>query len=872
MCSPHNVPGINLQTCIAIPGRVTFKQNRTLAVTFSNDTSPGKSIKGLWSKYYAIGTILTENRRHDAKNHFNKSSIRNQFMFKSYFKSTCRSLLKNKFTSIINISGLAVGMSVAMLIGLWMWSELSFDRNFSNYNRIAQVMQNQTFNGEVQTWNYTPIPLANVLRNNYGDNFKHVILSDWTAEQMLSVGEKRIKTSGNYMEPGVTDMLSLHMLKGSRAGLKDMNSIMLSASVAKTYFGDIDPMNKVMRLEDKSDVKVTGVYEDIPVNSSFGDLGFIAPWQLNVKNRELEKVVQDPWGASWFQIFAQIADNADMNVVSKKIKDSKLNNIDKIDGAKNKPEIFLQPMSKWHLYSEFKNGKSVGGRILYVWLFGAIGVFVLLLACINFMNLSTARSEKRAREVGVRKAIGSLRRQLVFQFFTESILVALFSFVVSLGLLQFVLPFFNNIADKKIAVPFSNGVFWIASILFALITGLIAGTYPALYLSSFQAVKVLKGTFRAGRFAAMPRKILLVLQLTVSTVLIAGTLIIFKQIEFAKDRPIGYNHNNLLTLSAEGLQDHFEAFRNELLQTGKIENVARSETHLTNTFITNSGFNWRGKDPDMQEEFVTLAITREFGKTINWQIKEGRDFSKEFASDSSGIIVNEAAVKYLGFQHPVGETLQWDSVQVQIIGVVKDMITQNPYQPVKQSFFYLRKGYLGSVIIRVSPGASMVGAMGAIKTIFKKYNTTQPFEYGFVDKLYAKNFDTEVRVGKLATFFSILAIFISCLGIFGMATFSAEQRVKEIGVRKVLGASVFNIWQLLSKDFMLMVIISFIIAVPLSYYFMYIWLQNFQYRTELSWWIFAVTAMGASLITLLTVSFQAIKAAIANPVKSLRTE
>ncbi len=780
-------------------------------------------------------------------------------MFRNYFKTAWRNLLRNKVSSIINISGLAAGMAVAMLIGLWMWSELSFNKNFPNYDRIAQVMQNQTFNGEVQTWSNTPMPLANALRNNYGDNFKHVILSEWTAENMLSIGGKRLKTTGNYMEPAITDMLSLHMLKGTRAGLQDMNSIMLSASVAKTYFGDADPINKIMRLEDKSDVTVTGVYEDIPVNSSFGDLGFIAPWQLSAKNRDLENVLKSPWGASWFQVFAQIADNADMNVVSKKIKDAKKNSVGK-EGAENKPEIFLQPMSEWHLYANFKNGVNAGGRIMYVWLFGTIGAFVLLLACINFMNLSTARSEKRAREVGVRKAIGSRRRQLIYQFFTESILVAVFSFAISIVLLLLVLPFFNSIANKEITVPFNNIIFWIAGILFAIVTGLIAGTYPALYLSSFQAVKVLKGTFRAGRFAAMPRKVLLVLQFTVSIVLVVGTLIVFKQIEFASERPVGYTRDNLITLASKGI-DHFESFRNDLIQTGRISEVSASETNLTNTFITNSGFTWRDKSPGMQEEFVTLGITADFGKTINWQIKEGRDFSRDFATDSAGIIVNETAVKYLGFQHPVGEILQWGNEQMHIIGVVKDMITQNPYQPVKQSFFYLREGYLGSVNIKVAPTASMADALSTIKTIFKKYNSQQPFEYHFVDEDYAKNFDTEVRVGKLATFFSMLAIFISCLGVFGMALFTAEQRKKEIGVRKVIGATVFNIWQLLNKDFVRLVIIAFIIAVPLSYYFMYNWLQNYQYRTGLSLWVFVVAGVSALLITLITVSFQAIKAA-----------
>ena len=795
-------------------------------------------------------------------------------MLRNYLKIAIRNLAKSKGYSAINVGGLAVGMAVAMLIGLWVWDELTYNKPFKNYDRIAQVMQNQTFSGQVQTWSNAPIPLATVLRTQYGDNFKHIILSDWTGERMLSVGGKRIKTSGNYMEPAVTDMLSLHIVNGTRGGLRDMNSIMLSARAAKTYFGNVDPVNKMMRLEDQSDVKVTGVYQDLPVNSSFGDLDFIAPWQLMVHNRDLEKTLQNPWDASWFQVFAQLVDNADMATVSKKIKDAKAIYTAPADKDSNdKPAIFLQPMSQWHLYAEFKNGVNVGGRITYVWLFGTIGVVVLLLACINFMNLSTARSEKRAREVGVRKAMGSLRSQLIYQFFTESILVAVFSLITSLGFVGLMLPFFNSLADKNITVPFDTAFFWLVLILFTLATGFLAGTYPALYLSSFQAVKVLKGTFRAARFAVLSRKALLVVQFAVSLVLTIGTLVVLRQIEFAKDRAVGYNRNHLLTFSSEGIHDHFEAFRNELIQTGKIANAAESETNLTNTFITNSDLTWRGKKPGMQEEFVTLGITPEFGKTIGWQLKAGRDFSRDFATDSSGIVVNEAAVAYLGFKQPVGEVVQWGKdVQVRIIGVVKDMITQNPYQPVKQSFYYLRKGTLGSVTIKVAPTASMTEALSTIKTILKKYNPIHPFEYKFVEEDYARNFDAEVRIGKLATFFAVLALFISCLGVFGLASFTAEQRTKEIGIRKVLGASVASLWQMLSKDFVVLVLIAGLFALPIAHYLMGSWLQNYPYRANLSWWIFAVAIVGALVITLLTVSFHAIKAALIDPVKSLRSQ
>jgi ABC-type antimicrobial peptide transport system permease subunit len=798
-------------------------------------------------------------------------------MIKNYLKIAWRNLVKNKASSLINIGGLAVGMAVAMLIGLWIWDEVSYDKSFPNHDRIAQVMQNQWINNETATWGGEGYPLGPELRNVYGSNFKHVIMASWTGGHILSYGNKNLKESGNYMEPGITDMLSLKMLKGTRNGLKDAESILLSESTAKAIFGDADPMDKIIRIDNKQIAKVTGVYEDLPANSSFSDLTFISPWALIVKTEHYDTRFNNPWGASWFQTLVQIADNADMDKVSATIKNVKLNSLKSKnnDDARFRPEIFLHPMSKWHLYSEFKNGKSVGGRIQNVWLFGIIGVFVLLLACINFMNLSTARSEKRAKEVGIRKSIGSLRGQLIAQFYSESLLIAVFAFLVSLVLIQLSLPFFNQVADKKMSVLWGSPVFWLVSIGFSLFTGLISGSYPALYLSSFKPVKVLKGTFRVGRLAAIPRKILVVLQFAVSVVLIIGTIVVFQQIQYAKNRPVGYNRNGLITVSLQtgDIDKRYDALKNDLLASGAVSMMAKSESPITDVYIGNGGLTWKGKDPALQEQFTSLGITPEFGKTVGWKIKDGRDFSSAFLSDSSGFIINEAAVKYLGFKNPVGETIKWiGSGDFKIIGVVKDMVSQSAYEPIQQTFYYLRRGPLNNIDIRINPNFSTHDAIAKISAIFKKYDPISPFDYRFVDEDYAKKFANEERVGKLASCFAGLAIFISCLGLFGMASFMAEQRIKEIGVRKVLGASVFNVWRLLSKDFVGLVMIALIIAAPVAYYFMHKWLLNYQYRSEISWWIFVLTGVGAVLITLLTVSYQSIKAALANPVKSLKTE
>jgi putative ABC transport system permease protein len=796
-------------------------------------------------------------------------------MFKNYFKTAMRSLRKGKGHSIINIAGLSVGMAATMLIGLWVWDELSYDKNFPNYSRIAQVKQHPVFNGEVQTWEGIPMPLGPVLQKDYGSDFKYVVRSGYTGKRTLTYGEKKFRKGGNYMEPGIADMLSLNMLKGSRSGLQDMHSVLLSESTAQSIFGNDDPMGKVLKLDDndKAMVKVTGVYEDIPDNSSFGDLTFIAPWELMIQSQGLDKILQNPWGASWFQTFVQIADNAAMDKVSAGIREAILKYSNGEKENKDKTIAFLHPMSRWHLYGEFKNGVNTGGRILYVWLFGITGIFILLLACINFMNLSTARSEKRAKEVGVRKTMGSTRYQLIYQFFSESLVVAFFAFMLAIVLVQLTLPFFNILADKKIAILWANPVFWLLGLGFTFITGFIAGSYPALYLSSFQPIKVLRGTFRAGRFASIPRKALVVTQFTVSIVLIIGTIVIFRQVKFAQDRPVGYNRNGLVVINSKDIWNHLETFRTELLNTGTVEEMAGNEMKVTSMYITNSGFNWKGKDPAMQEEFTTMGVTTEFGKTVNWQIISGRDFSKDMATDSSGIILNEAAVKYIGLKNPVGETIMWGKNEpVHVIGVVKNMITQSPYDPIRQMFFYLRKGKLGNITMRVNPKMPMQAALSNIERVVKKYRPEDAFEYSFVDDDYAKKFNNEKRIGKLASSFAILAIFISCLGLFGMASFMAEQRTKEIGVRKVLGASVLNLWGLLSKEFVVLVGLSLLIAIPLAGYFMDKWLQNYTYRAALSWWIFAAAGAGALLITLVTVSSQAIKAALANPVKALRSE
>ena len=794
-------------------------------------------------------------------------------MLRNYLKIAFRNLTKNKAYSLINIGGLAIGMAVAMLIGLWIWDELSYNQSFQHYDRIAQVMQHQTFNGEVGSQAAVPYPLGPELQSKYGSDFTYVVRSSWTFGHVLAAGDKKLTKTGTFMDAQAPDMLTLTMLKGTRAGLIDPGSVLLSESVAHAFFGDTDPLGKLMKIDNKLTVKVTGVYQNLPYSSDFHDLTFIAPWDLFLGDLNWAEKLTNPWRSNSFMTYVQVADQADMDQVSQKIRNVKRDNVHKEDAAFN-PVVYLQPMSKWHLYGEWKGGINTGGRIQYVWLFGIVGAFVLLLACINFMNLSTARSEKRAKEVGIRKAVGSVRSQLISQFFSESLLVVGFAFLGALLLVQLVLPLFNGLADKQLVTLWANPWFWLAGLGFSLLTGVIAGSYPAFYLSSFQPINILKGTFRVGRLAAVPRKILVVIQFTVSVTLIIGTIIVFRQIQFAKNRPVGYSREGLISvpINNEELTHHYNTLRTQLLETGVVADMAHSSSPTTQVNVVNNGYDWQGKAPGVQANFGTVAVSHDFGKTVGWQFKEGRDFSRSFSTDSAAIVVNEAAVKFMGLKHPVGQTITADGKPYKIIGVIHDMVMDSPYSPAFRTVFMLDYSWANLFMIKLSPTASTHEALRKIETVFKKNNPSAPFAYEFVDQEYAKKFGDEERIGKLATFFAVLAIFISCLGLFGLASFVAEQRTKEIGVRKVLGATVLNLWGLLSKDFVVLVVIAFGIATPIAYYFLDNWLQRYTYRTEISWWIFAVSGAGALLITLLTVSFQSIKAALMNPVKSLRSE
>jgi putative ABC transport system permease protein len=808
-------------------------------------------------------------------------------MIRNYFNIAWRSLLKNKISFFINVGGLALGITVALFIGLWDYDELSFNKNHKNYDRIAQVM---TRGNDVKhgTFANTSLqyPLATELRTNYKDNFRRIVRASWVQDYVLSAGEKNISVTGQFMDEEAPAMLSLEMIKGDWNGLKDLNSIMIAASVAKRFFGDSDPVGQVMMINNKMNVKVAGVYEDLPLNSQFTNIRFLSTWDLWVKENDwIQKRAMNDWHNHFLKLYVEIQPGADFAAVSNRIKNIELDNIQKLDGydediARN-PQLFLQPMSKWHLYPINRAGETDAKPVRMVWTITIIGVFVLLLACINFMNLSTARSERRAKEVGIRKAIGSQKKQLIYQFFTESILAVIISFIFSCILVAICLPWFNDISAKQLQIPWDNPFLWIISVAFILISGILAGSYPALYLSSFTPVKVLKGVFRAGRFAALPRKALVVVQFTVSVALIISTIIIYRQVQIGKDRPVGYAPEGLIMIEMKSadFQNKYDLFRDELLKTGVVTNLSESMGKVTEVASGNNGFDWKGKDPNKEESFGTLAVTHEHGQTIGWEFVKGRDFSRTFASDSAGVVINESAAHYIGIENPVGETITWkwkdkEPKPYTIIGVIKDAVMESPYEAVEPTLFFVNalNGGVNWMNMRINPTVAFSDALPKIEAVFKKLVPAAPFDCKFVDEEYARKFSADERINRLAGIFAALAIFISCLGLFGLAAFVAEQNTRQVGVRKVLGASVFDLWGLLSKEFVVLVVISFLLASPLAYYFMNNWLQDYQYRTPLSWWIFIGAGSLALIIALLTVSLQTIKAALANPIKSLRTE
>ncbi len=824
--------------------------------------------------YYVLNAILFI-RMYNAR--INTGQPSNQLsMFKNYFKIGYRNLTRNKGYAAINISGLAVGMAIAIFIGLWIKAELAHNTTHANYDRIAQVMQHQSYHGELQTQNSVPFPLGEALAKDYGSDFKYVVMSDWTYNHILSHEQQVITQTGSFMDVQAPHLLSIELIKGSMEGLQDPHSVLLSRSTAQKLFSEMEPMGQRIELDNELTVTVSGIYEDLPVSSSFGDLHFIAPWELYVSTYDWVRSARErqAWDENSFQLFVQIADQANMSEVSAKIKRVTIDHLGPSKQAAA-PQLFLHPMSDWHLRSNWENGIQTGGLVQYVWLFGIIGGFVLVLACVNFMNLSTARSEKRAKEVGIRKSMGTLRGQLVQQFLCESIFVVVLSFSLAMVMVGAILPYVSQVVGYPMQLPLLNPYFWLISVGFMLVTGLMAGSYPALYLSSLTPIKALKGTYKAGTSAVVSRRALVVFQFSVSVLLIIGTIVVLKQIQYTKDRPLGYDQQGLITLelNTADFEGKYNLLRNELIGSGGIVDLTESSSSMTNIQNTNGGFSWQGKEPNFQTNFSIIYVTHDYGRTVGWELLEGRDFSRELSSDSTAYLLNEAAVAYMGIEDPIGKRIKWGRREHTVIGVVRNMLMESPFQAVTPTIYMIGyDAYANYLTLKLNPEQSIRTSLELVEGVLEEIAPRVPFNPTFAHHDHAEKFAAEERVARLAGTFSVLAIFISCLGLLGLASFVAEQRTKEIGIRKVLGATVLNLWRLLTSEFVVLVVVSCIIACPMAYVGLSSWLENYEYRIEVSGWIFIAAALGALAITLVTVSFQSIRAARMNPVKSLRAE
>jgi len=788
-------------------------------------------------------------------------------MLKNYFTIAWRHLSKNRAYTFINIAGLATGMAIALLIGLWITDEFGYDRAFPNHQRIARAMVTESSNGGYYTGDIVSMAMGRAFQDRYKDLFSRTAATSFIpTDESIGYGDKLVTASAIWAQREFPELFAFTILEGSTAAAADPSTALISEDLATTLFGKTDPIGKTIKLDNQLPLRVGGVYADLPRNSSFYGLQVIKPWYNPANNYYNQNT---DWDDHNGHLYVELRPGVTAAQATARIK-----SLPTPYFKQWHEEAVVYPFDLGHLYGEFDHGKPAGtGGIRFVWLFGLIGAFVLLLACINFMNLSTARSEKRAKEVGIRKTIGSLTQHLIAQFLSESILVALLSLVLALAITGAALPFFNTLAAKDMHMPWTNPLFWTATIAFATFTGLLAGSYPAFYLSRFQPVKVLKGTFKAGRSASLPRQILVVLQFTVSLTLIIGTIIVYRQVLFTKDRPVGYSREGLFTvgINSPELGNHYEALRTELIRQGLAQNVGASNMTPTG-FNSNNGLDWSGKTPDKDNiMFLNVNVSPDFGQTIGWHILQGRDFSRDYLTDSTAMIINDTAAKIIGIKNPVGEIMTFGGQKFHVIGVAANMVTNSPYKKVQPAIF-LGGQFVNKMIIRIKPGLAAGAALAKMEPLFKKYDPSSPFVYSFVDDAYAKKFAAEQRIGNLAAVFTVLAIFISCLGLFGLAAFVAEQRTKEIGVRKVLGAGILTLWGLLSKDFVKLTALSMLIAMPLAGWGMHKWLSQYAYQAPMSWWIFASAGAGLLLITLITVSFQSLKAAFMNPVRSLRSE
>lgn len=791
-------------------------------------------------------------------------------MFQIILKSAWRQLWKNKGYSTINILGMAVGLAVAILSALWVQYHVDFDTFHANAEDIYQAWHNATPTGEeMQSFPAMPYPMADVLRNET-PGVKHVAITDWGGTKNLVREETQLLKYGFHVQPEFLKIFSFPLLEGDiETALSEPNQILLTQSTAQELFGDVNPVGESISIDNNQSVLVTGILADVPAQSSF-QFDYLLPHKLKEEREQWIAEAINNWGNQSFQIYFQMEEGADAQAV----KDLHHNIFVERESEFSVSEFSIYPMHQWHLYTEFEEGVAVSGLIRYVRLFGIIGAMVLLIACVNFINITTARAEKRSKEVGVRKAVGARRSTLVTQFMGEAGVTMMFSFTLALLFLILLLPYFNTLVESEMTLPFGTPVFWAGSLGIITLTTLLAGSYPAFFLTRFEAKSVLQKSFQIGRGSNMwSRRLLVCSQFTVSIALIAGSLIVHKQVRYAQERDMGYNQERLVSIpNTPDLDPKYNTVKTELLASNAVEHVTASGSPITGVWSNMGNIYWPGRTEEEYASFAFIATSPDYFETLEIDFVQGRPFSETHGADTLAMIVNQAAVDRMGLEDPLSTQLMWNDVAFRIVGVTENIIMETPFEPVRPTIFIYNPGWKSFFLLRLNEQMPTAKALATIKPIFDTHNPNTPFDYEFVEETYMNKFTGTNFVGTVALLFAGLAIFLSALGLLGLALYLAERRAKEISIRKILGATVAQLWLLLSREFMLLIVLGGLLAVPLGAYFTEGWLDNFTYRIDLPWMVFGIAVGIALFIALATISAQSIKAALVNPADRLRDD
>jgi len=792
-------------------------------------------------------------------------------MFKLNIKIALRNLWKNKTSSFINVIGLSIGLAACLMLLLYVTYELNFDKQAKNWRNVYMAMTNVPGEGNkiANTFYGSTTALGPLLKQNLPE-VAYVARMDYGRKGLITNGENSYKKDSKFAEPDILKMYDYQFVYGNaKTALSNPFSVILTESTAKILFGTTAVLNKSVRYQDRENLTITGVIKDLPENSS-NRFDFLMPWSFYEIVDESAKDLN--WNNYSFVTMVLLKDGANIDLVNRKIDALVKANVPQ--NSQSQPH-FLYQASKLHLYNKFENGVNVGGDIEQIWLFTGLAFGILLIACINFMNMATAKSEKRAKEVGIKKTIGANRSSLIFLFLTESMVLTFLAVVVAIAFLEISLPTFSKLLAINLSISYFDASSWIGILGIVIATGLIAGSYPAFYLSAFNPIQTLKRKVTAkGFFTISLRQVLVVGQFSFAIILIISTLVIYRQIQFIKNRPVGFDVNALVEIPQDGeLKTKFELLKAEMLESGAVTSMYQSSVGLSHRGRNFMDIKWDGMTkPENTIMFNQVATTYDFIKTNGIKLLQGRDFSKQFASDTNALIVSASAVKVFGYKNPIGKKVNLFGTNAYIIGVFDDYVWDSPYKSNNPQVIFLNPKQTGTITMRLNNANSLQSNVETISRIIKTINPSYPVEINFIDDIYQAKYKSEKTLGILSNLFGGLAIFVSCLGLYGLVAYSAEQRTKEFGVRKVLGATLFNLMQLLSLSFVKMIVVSLVIAIPLSYYLMNIWLNKFEFHTEISWWIIPIAGFGTLLMALFTISFQAYKSATANPVEALKYE